>query len=94
MTTTRLNLAPEQRVRISQTIDTREGAWQTVVEGTVVCVARKPTGSWFARGRNDKLWLHRLRIRKDDGELVELVLDARTRITVLDGQEDSGKQNS
>lgn len=71
-----------QRVRIVQTVDTREGPWQTAVEGVVKAIRAKPTGSWFAHGKNDKLWLTRVLLQKDDGELVELVIDSDTSISL------------
>ncbi len=74
---------PNDRVRITQTIRTREGAWQTKVEGTVQAVRSKPTGSWFAHGKNDKLWLQRILLKRDDGELVELVVNDETQVTKL-----------
>jgi len=72
-----------QRVRVEQTIQTRSGPWTTTIEGEVVTIAEKPTGSWYAHGKDDKLWLTRLRLRKDDGELVELVVGPHTRVTVV-----------
>lgn len=84
------SMKPFQRVRVLQTIRMREGDWQTGVEGEIVSVESKPTGSWFAHGKDDKLWLTRLRIRKDDGELVDLILDRDSVVTVLDG--DSGSE--
>lgn len=66
-----------------QEIVSREGRWTTEVEGTVVYCQPRPTGSWFAHGKNDKLWLQRIRLRRDDGELVELSLDERTQVTIL-----------
>jgi len=78
-------LKPSQKVRVVQSIDTREGVWRTEVEGKVISVACRPTGSWFAHGKDDKLWLPRLRIEKEDGELVDLVLDGESVVTILDG---------
>lgn len=78
------SMKPSQRVRVQQTVHTREGDWQTGVEGEIVSVGSKPTGSWFVHGKGDKLWLTRLRIRKEDGELVDLVLDRDSVVTVLD----------
>jgi len=77
------SIRPSQRVRVLQTVHAREGDWHAGVEGEVVSVESKPTGSWFAHGKNDKLWLTRLRIRKDDGELVDLVLDRDSVVTTL-----------
>ncbi len=76
---------PLHKVRVLQTIHTREGDWQTSVQGTVISVSSQPTGSWFAHGKNDKLWLRRLRLKRDDGEIVDLVLDGDTRVEVLNG---------
>ena len=78
-------LKPSQKVRVVQSIDTREGVWRTEVEGKVISVACRPTGSWFAHGKDDKLWLPRLRIEKEDGELVDLVLDGESVVTILEG---------
>jgi len=76
-------LEPNQRVRVTQEIVSREGTWTTAVEGTVVYCQARPTGSWHAHGKNDKLWLQRIRLRRDDGELIELSMDNRTQVTVL-----------
>jgi len=43
-----------------------------------------PTGSWFARGKDDRLWLKRLRLRKADGETTVLVVDDGTSIAKLE----------
>ena len=43
-----------------------------------------PTGSWFARGKNHKLWLPRLKLRKADGEMTLIVLDDATEIARLE----------
>lgn len=67
-----------QRVRVTQTIRTRTGPWNSAVEGTVLSISPQPTGSWFAHGKNDRLWLNRLRLLKDDGEVVELILSHDT----------------
>jgi len=79
----RMQLQPSQRVRVTQNINSRTGQWGTQVEGTVVNCAPAPTGSWFTHGRNDKLWLQRLRLAKDDGEIVDLILDEGTVVTPL-----------
>jgi hypothetical protein len=78
-----VDLQPSQKVRVVQTIRTREGQWPTQIEGEVVSCEQAPTGSWFAHGKNDKLWLQRLRLKRSDGELVDLVLDEATQITIL-----------
>jgi len=76
-------LAPGQTVRVRQTIHTREGDWGTTIEGKVVQLAPRPTGSWFAHGKDDRLWLQRLRLEKDDGEIVEVNIDRDSVVTIV-----------
>lgn len=78
-----LQLSPSQRIRVVQTISTRSPGWATGIEGTVVEMSAQPTGSWFAHGKNDRLWLQRLRLAKDDGEIVDLVLDDTSVVTII-----------
>ncbi|MFQ5423907.1 MAG: hypothetical protein ACE5F9_07995 [Phycisphaerae bacterium] len=77
-------LEPGRRVRVIQHIATRDGEWSTPVEGCVVSCEARPTGSWYAHGKNKRLWLRRLRLEKADGELVDLTLDVSSRVTVID----------
>ena len=72
-----------RRIRVVQTIVRREGDWRGDVSGVIVEVEDKPTGSWFARARDDKYWLRRVRLRKDDGELTTLTLDQNSEIQIL-----------
>jgi hypothetical protein len=74
-----------ERVRVVQTIRTRTGDWRTEVTGRVVSACPQPTGSWFAHGKDDLLWLMRLRLEKDDGEIVDLVVNGATDVTVIPG---------
>jgi hypothetical protein len=66
-----------------QGITARSGPWETQVEGQVLTDSREPTGSWYAHGKGDHLWLRRLRIRKRDGEIADLILDGNSSVTVL-----------
>ena len=76
-------LAPGRRVRVTQMIAGRNLRWETRAEGEVISLEPEPTGSWYAHGKNDKLWLLRLRLRKEDGEVTALALDHNTRVEVL-----------
>jgi hypothetical protein len=78
-------LLPGQRVRIRQEIDRREGNWTADVVGTVLDVRPEKTGSWFAHGKDVRLWLNRVRLQKDDGEVTTLVIDPCTRYEILGG---------
>ncbi len=78
-------IQPGTRVRVTQQMPQVEQVWSTAVEGTVLRVRQATTGSWFAHSRNDRLWLDRLELRRDDGEIVVLNLDQYTRVQRLDG---------
>jgi hypothetical protein len=78
----RSQIKPGARVTVTQQIPARDYAWSTAVTGTVVDYQQKQTGSWFAHSKDDKLWLDRLRLRKDDGELTTLNLDAYSSVVV------------
>lgn len=72
-----------QQVEVVQQIPHRDRVWATHVAGRVVCFEQRKTGSWFAHGKDDKLWLDRLTLRKDDGEIVVCILDPYTHVEVL-----------
>ena len=76
-------IVPGVRVRITQQIAARHYAFTTPVEGTVVSLARKPTGSWYTHGASSKLWLDRIVLRKADGEISTLNLDDFSHVEVL-----------
>jgi hypothetical protein len=78
----RSQLKPGAKVRVTQQIAARDYSWSTPVSGTVVGFEQKPTGSWFAHSKNDRLWLDRLVIRKDDGEISTLNLDEFSRVEI------------
>jgi hypothetical protein len=71
----RQKLVPGAQVKVIQQIAARDYSWASEIRGTVVEFEQQETGSWFAHSKNDKLWLDRLTLRKDDGEIVTLNLD-------------------
>jgi len=77
-------LRPGQRIRVYQEIERREGNWVTFVEGRLLSVRPEKTGSWYAHGKDDKLWLNRIRLQKDDGEISTLAVDQYTRVEILE----------
>lgn len=79
-----IDILPGMRIKVAQTIDRRTGPWTTEVVGTVLSVQRKPTGAWFAHGKDNKYWLVRIELQKDDGEVSLLILDQHTRIMALE----------
>lgn len=62
----------------------RDRATQTETFGTVEAWEELATGSWYAHGKNDRLWLRRLKLRKVDGEISLLVVDDSTSIAKLE----------
>lgn len=82
---------PGQRVRITQQIPRQSGTFLTTIEGRVVGFAQEKTGSWYAHSKDHKLWLDRLQIRKDDGEIVVCNLDRYSHVEVLPEPGDEGE---
>jgi hypothetical protein len=80
---------PGERVRVTQQVVRQgagmgvgagEGTFTGTVEGTIVAITQQKTGSWYAHSRDGKLWLERVELRKDDGELIVLNVDQFTHI--------------
>ena len=79
-------IQPGQRLRVTQQIPRQQfggGTMTTTIEGELIRYFQSKTGSWFAHSKDDKLWLDRLRLRKDDGELTTLNLDDYSHIEIL-----------
>ncbi|MCG3121978.1 MAG: hypothetical protein GIKADHBN_00351 [Phycisphaerales bacterium] len=74
---------PGDRVRVTQQIARQSGSSAISVEGVVIRAGQAKTGSWYAHSKDDRLWLDRLELRKDDGELVTVNLDQYSNVDVL-----------
>jgi hypothetical protein len=74
---------PGTRVRVTQQLPHRDQSWSSAIEGVVVRSRQAKTGSWFAHAKDDQLWLDRLELRLDDGELTILNLDQYTVIDAV-----------
>ncbi len=81
---TETEFPPGTPVRVTLVTHRRERSLETQVVGVVEAWQDLPTGSWYAHGKDDKLWLRRLRLRKVDGEVTLLVIDDRTSIAKLE----------
>jgi hypothetical protein len=75
---------PGQRVRITQQVPRAQNTIVSTTEGTIVRAYQSKTGSWFAHSKDHKLWLDRLEIQKDNGEMAVINLDQYTRVESLD----------
>ncbi|MBX3321375.1 MAG: hypothetical protein KF757_00140 [Phycisphaeraceae bacterium] len=78
------NIKVGQRVRVIGQIARPSGALVSTVEGVVLRIGQQKTGSWFAHALDKKLWIDRVELRKDDGEIVVRNLDAMTRVEVVE----------
>lgn len=79
----RKQLVPGAVVEVTQQIPHRDRVWTNRVKGVVVSYQQKQTGSWFAHSKDDKLWLDRLVLKKEDGEITTLNLDDYTHLQVI-----------
>jgi hypothetical protein len=80
-----MTYTPGQRVRVTQQIPRLGSGRETTaatLEGTVLGFEQSKTGSWYAHSKDKKLWLDRLQLRKDNGEIVFINLDQYTSVEV------------
>lgn len=89
MSTQNVRPAVGERVRVTQQIPQRHEVWTTHVEGKVLSLSQKKTGSWYAHSKDDRLWLDRLTLQKDDGERVVCILDDYSHLEVLPQPEEA-----
>ena len=83
MSELRSNYDVGSRVRVTQQAPHGTGVWKTVIEGEVLRFGQRKTGSWYAHSKDDKLWLDRLELKKEDGEFVTCNLDRFSRVEVV-----------
>jgi hypothetical protein len=76
-------IEPGDRIRVTERIVGHDQTWLTDVEGEVVSVRPEPTGAWYAHARHAHLWLPRIVLRKDDGELSSLIVDPNAQVETL-----------
>lgn len=79
-----INYKPGMRVRVTQQIAFGARATTAVVEGVILRFGQQKTGSWYAHAKDARLWLDRLELRKDDGEIVVVNLDQFSRVEVVE----------
>ncbi len=73
-------IKPGNRVKVTQQTPLRDRTLSTCVEGIINRYRQAKTGSWFAHAKDDQLWLDRLELQLDDGEITILNLDQYTLI--------------
>jgi len=72
-------------VKVTQQIAARNYTWVSETVGTVVEYKQKPTGSWYAHSRDEKLWLDRLVLKLKDGEITTFNLDDYSVVELVKG---------
>ncbi len=55
----------------------------TSVEGEILRVGQQKTGSWYAHSKDKKLWIDRVELKKDDGEIAYVNLDQHSHVEIL-----------
>lgn len=75
--------APGTPVRVTQFVRVGHRRWQTQVEGRVEGEGRRPVGGIEMGGKASYCQQPTLRLRRDDGELIEVALDEQTEIVAL-----------
>ncbi|MGE3107921.1 MAG: hypothetical protein AB7G11_10110 [Phycisphaerales bacterium] len=83
MSTVHPAYTPGQRVRVTQQTPRLSGSMFITIEGVVVKFEQQKTGSWFAHSKDNKLWLDRLELRRDDGEQIVVNLDQYSRVEII-----------
>src|SRR5687767_9827721 len=79
----RKQLQPGALVEVTQQVVHRDRTWTNRTRGVVLRYEQKQTGSWFAHSKDDKLWLDRLVLRLEDGEITDLSLDRYSQLDVI-----------
>lgn len=77
---------PGTPVCVTQLIALRGQDISTEIIGVIEAWEELPTGAWYAHGKDDKLWLRRLKLRKVDGEITLLIVDNATSIAKLEAR--------
>jgi hypothetical protein len=86
-TTPKSKYTPGTRVRITQHVRVGHRRWLTQVEGVIERSGRRPVGGIEMGGKASYCQQETIRLRRDDGEITEVTVDAETVIeTVGDPQ--------
>jgi hypothetical protein len=74
---------PGTRVRVTQYVRVGHRRWLTQVEGVVEAESRRPVGGIEMGGKAAYIQQPTLRLRRDDGEITEVAVDASTQVEVV-----------
>lgn len=74
---------PGTRIRVTQHVRVGHRRWLTQVEGVVEVEGRRPVGGTEMGGKASYVQQPTLRLRRDDGEITEVAVDASTQVEVI-----------
>jgi hypothetical protein len=74
---------PGTRIRVTQYVRVGHRRWLTQVEGVVEKEGRRPVGGIEMGGKASYCQQETIRLRRDDGELTEVAVDAETQVEVI-----------
>ncbi len=72
------------RLRITQHVRVGHRRWLTRVEGVVEGESRRPVGGIEMGGKASYCQQGTIRLRRDDGEITEVAVDAETTVETVD----------
>jgi hypothetical protein len=75
--------APGTLLRVTQFVRVGHRRWQTQVEGRVELEGRRPVGGIEMGGKASYCQQPTLRLRREDGEVVEIALDEQTQVEAV-----------
>jgi hypothetical protein len=71
------------RVRVTQFVRVGHRRWLTQVEGVILGEGIRPVGGLEMGGKASYCRQKTLRLKRDDGELTEVAVDAETRVETI-----------
>jgi hypothetical protein len=77
--------APGTRLRVTQYVRVGHRRWLTRVEGLFEGEGRRPVGGIEMGGKASYCQQPTLRLRRDDGEIIEVAIDEDTKVEVASG---------
>jgi hypothetical protein len=75
--------SPGTRVRVTQYVRVGHRRWLTQVEGLIEKESRRSVGGIEMGGKASYCQQETIRLRRDDGEITEVAVDAETRVDVV-----------
>jgi hypothetical protein len=76
---------PGTRVRVTQHVRVGHRRWLSTVEGVVTGEGRRPVGGIEMGGKASYCHQKTLQLKRDDGELTEIAVDAETEVKTISG---------